>query len=250
MIRHLSPRTVDPRDLDGEGELPLPALAGALESVAAEHAAALGCGMDRLLARGLGWVMMRQRLEALAPLFAGDALEIATWPSGVERLVVSREFEVARAGEVVARASTAWLVLDLAARRPVRPAAVLDASLRERLPALAPMAERLPEPGPSATAARLEVRPGDIDANAHVNNGAYLRWALDATPPGVRRARRASAVEAHYLAEAVLGDVVLVRSGAAGDGLAHETVREADGKVLARLATAWAPRQGASPLRP
>ena len=30
----------------------------------------------------------------------------------------------------------------------------------------------------------------------------------------------------------------------------HETVREGDGKVLARLATAWLPRQGASPLRP
>jgi acyl-CoA thioesterase FadM len=240
--RHRTHLAVEARDVDAAGDLTLPTLANGLEQAAGEHAAALGCGIDVLLARGLGWVMLRQRIEAPAPLRAGDALEIATWPSGVERLVVSREFEVRRAGEVVARASTAWLVLDLAARRPVRPDAVLDPSLRTRLPAVAAMARRLASPAADAPARRVEVRPADIDANAHVNNGAYLRWALDAVPAEGHGARRAAAVEAHYLAEAVLGDAVLVRSGPQGDGFAHEVVREADGDVLARLVTAWVAR--------
>ena len=230
-------------DVDAYGELPLPALAGSLADVAGEHAAELGCGLATLLARGLGWVLVRQRLEALAPVRLGDALEIATWPSGVERLVASREFEASRGGEVVARASTGWLVFDLAARRAVRPEAVLDPALRPRLPALAPMAPRLCVPPPGAPSRRFEVRYADIDANQHVNNGSYLGWALESVPAATWRARRAWAIEAHYLAEAVLGDAVVVRAAPEGEGgFAHAVVREGDGKELARIATAWVAR--------
>jgi acyl-CoA thioesterase FadM len=249
--------TVHARDADAFRELPLPALSGYLEEVAGRHAAELGCGIDALLARGLGWVMLRQRVEALAPLRLGDALEVVTWPSGVERLVVTREFEVRRGADVVARASTAWLVLDLAARRPVRPDRVLDPALRPRLPALAPLAERLAAPPEDAPARRFEVRYADIDANDHVNNGSYLGWAVEGVPRATWRGARAVAVEAHYLAEAVLGDAVIVRTASGGAASAktagddpgpapatflHLVTREADGKELSRLATAWAPR--------
>src|SRR5919197_2736291 len=107
--------------VDAFGTLALPALAGYLQEVAGRHADALGCGVEALRAFGLAWVLSRQRIEASAPVRLGDELEVVTWPSGVERLLVHREFLVTRGGAEVARASTAWLVLDLDRRRPVRP---------------------------------------------------------------------------------------------------------------------------------
>ncbi len=228
--------------VDAFGTLALPALAGYLQEAAGQHAGALGVGIDALLARGLTWVLARERIEVLAPARLGDELAISTWPSGIERLLVSREFSVARDGEEVARASTAWLVLHVASRRPVRPEEVLDPALRPRLESLAPLAARLARPGEGAAERKFDVRYSEIDWNRHVNNTSYLAWALESVAPERWASSRASAVEAHFLAEAVFGDGIVARCEEQGGALVHAMLRESDGKELARLRTRWVAR--------
>jgi medium-chain acyl-[acyl-carrier-protein] hydrolase len=228
--------------VDAFGTLALPALAGYLQEVAGRHATALGCGVDALRARGLTWVLSRQRVEIVAPVSLGDEVEITTWPSGVERLFVYREFTVKRDGAEVARASTAWLVLDVEKRRPVRPDEVIDGALRPRLAAVAPLSPRLSAPGAASRERHFDVRYAEIDGNRHVNNTSYLAWALECATPERWASSRACAVEAHYLAEAVYGDGILARVEEQGDVLVHAVGREADGKELARLGTRWTAR--------
>ena len=228
--------------VDAFGTLALPALAGYLQEIAGRHAIALGCGMDALRARGLTWVLSRQRIDAHAPVRLGEEVTIATWPSGVERLFVHREFTVRRDGAEVARASTAWLVLDLDKRRPVRPDEVLDPALRPRLEAVAPIPPRLPEPGGGAPGRRFDVRYAELDVNRHVNNATYVAWALEGASPERWASSRACAVEAHYVAEARQGDAVVARTEELGAELLHAVVRDRDAKELARLRTRWVAR--------
>ena len=229
--------------VDAFEALALPALAGYLQEVAGQHADALGCGLEALRARGLTWVLARQRIEVPRAVRLGDELEIVTWASGVERLFAAREFVVkGRAGAEVARSSTAWLVLDAASRRPVRPEEVLDAALRPRLEAVAPVPARLPPAPPGAAERRFDVRLQEIDRNLHVNNTSYLAWALDSVPRERWETRRPCAVEVHFLAEALLGDAVVSQVAGEGDELAHAIRRAGDGKELARLRTRWTPR--------
>jgi len=47
-----------------------PALTGFLAEAAGRHATALGVGIDALMARGLTWVLVRQRVEILRDLRA------------------------------------------------------------------------------------------------------------------------------------------------------------------------------------
>jgi medium-chain acyl-[acyl-carrier-protein] hydrolase len=234
-------------EVDAFGTLEVPALSGYLQEVAGLHADELGVGIDALRARGLTWVLARQRIEVPLPVALGDALEIETWPSGIERLAATREFVVRRAdGEEAARATTQWYVLDLGTRRPVRPAEVLDPRFRrERLPSVAPLAGgRLPAPVAWEVERRFHVRYADIDGNLHVTNASYVAWAIEAAPVELWRASRLAAVEVHYLAEGHHGGAVLSRLARTGAGAcAHAIVREEDGKELARLATRWAPRQ-------
>ena len=62
----------------------------------------------------------------------------------------------------------------------------------------------------------------------------------------VWQAKRLASVEVQFLAEAHHGAAILSRLSAAGEGaLAHVIVREEDEKELARLATAWVPREPA-----
>lgn len=233
-------------EVDAFGVLAVPALSGYLQEVAGLHASELGVGLDALRARGLTWVLARQRIELPVAAVLGDALEIETWPSGIERLAAIREFAVRRGdGTEIARATTQWFVLDLATRRPVRPGQVLDPRFpREpRTPAIA-LSGKLPELREWEIQKRFHVRYGDIDVNLHVTNASYVTWAVEAVPRDVWQASRVCALEVQYLSEGHYGAAILSRAVRTGErAFAHAIVREEDEKELARVATEWAPRE-------
>lgn len=250
MPSRTEPFAVHSYEVDAFGTLAVPALSGYLSEVAGLHAAELGVGLDALMARGLTWVLARQRIENPIPVVLGDAIEIETWPSGVDRLAAVREFVVRRRGEEVARATTHWFVLDLATRRPVRPGDVLDPRFpREPRPPAVPLSPgKLPALASWDLQRRFHVRYSDIDVNLHVTNTSYVAWAVEAVPRDLWQSSRLATVEVQFLAEAHHGAAILSRLAAAGDGsFAHAIVREEDGKELARLATRWVPRAGRPP---
>ena len=228
-------------EVDAFQALAAPALAGYLQEVAGLHAADMGCGIEALRERGLTWVLSRQRIEIDLPVAVGDSLEVATWPAGVDRLFALRDFEVTRkTGERVARASTCWLVMDLAKRRPVRPDRVLSPEY------LAPLGQALP-PSPAIAAVEtpdaeraFRIRYADIDHNLHVTNTTYLGWALESVSEETWRNWRLSSVEVHFLAECVYGSRVLSRVRGRPEGeVLHGILREEDGRELARISTRW-----------
>jgi len=250
MLSRREPFAVHAYEVDAFGTLAVPVLSGYLSEVAGLHAAELGVGLDVLRARGLTWVLVRQRLENPVPVVLGDTIEIETWPSGIDRLVALREFVVRRGAEEVARATTQWLVLDLATRKPVRPAEVLDPTFpREPSPpAVALSPGKLPELPEWDFQKRFHVRYSDIDANLHVTNTSYVAWAIEAVPRELWQSSRLAAVEVQFIAEAHHGAAILSRLAATGEGaFAHAIVREEDGKELARLVTTWVRRGGAPP---
>jgi acyl-ACP thioesterase len=235
-------------EVDAFGTLAVPALSGYLSEVAGLHATELGVGLDALMARGLTWVLVRQRIENPIPVRLGDTIEIETWPSGIDRLAALREFVVRRGGEEVARATTQWLVLDVATRKPVRPGDVLDARFpREARPPAVPLAQaKLPELRAWDLQKRFHVRYSDIDVNLHVTNTSYVAWAIEAVAKDLWQSSRPASVEVQFIAETHHGAAILSRIARGPDGaLAHAIVREEDGKELARLATGWVRREGA-----
>jgi len=51
-----------------------------------------------------------------------DTITIQTWPSGLERLFAMRDFIIFDADrKVIGTAKSAWIVIDMALRKPVRP---------------------------------------------------------------------------------------------------------------------------------
>jgi len=238
-------------EVDAFGALEVPALSGYLQEVAGHHAAELGVGLEALRAKGLTWVLARQRLELPLPVALGDTLEIETWPCGVERLAALRDFVVSRGdGAEVARATTLWYVLDLESRRPVRPGEVLDPRFPRtpRAPVAPLLSGRLPALAHWEREKRFHVRYADIDVNLHVTNASYVTWAIEATPVELWRGSRLASLEVHYLAEGLHGAAVLSRMVRTGEAsYAHAIVREEDGKELARLVTSWTPREGTAP---
>ena len=167
-------------EVDAFGTLAVPALSGYLSEVAGLHAGELGVGLDALMARGLTWVLVRQRIENPVPVRLGDTIEIETWPSGIDRLAAVREFVVRRGDEEVARATTQWFVLDVATRKPVRPGEVLDARFpREARPPAIPLSHgKLPD-----LRARLADLPDGDDSAAAAIASRQSRLTVSGETP-------------------------------------------------------------------
>jgi acyl-ACP thioesterase len=237
--------TVQSFDADAFGLLTPAALAGYLQEAAGRSAEALGFGMSRLNQQGLAWVLSRQRVALDVPLRLGDALVVETWPSGIDRIQALRDFRLLRDGVEVGRVLSAWLVMELASRRPRRPDKLLPPERHAQADHVMPLfAAPLPALGVPVIDKRFLVRFADIDANRHVTNASYIAWALEAIDEGRWQGQRLATLDVQFLAEAIHGNFVRSRSAPDGDGvLLHEVVREEDGKPLARARTGWVARE-------
>ena len=127
-----------------------------------------------------------------------------------------RVFNVDRPdGTPLAWAKTSWLLLDLAAGRPVRPAAHLPEFLSRDTEPIDPDFRDIPdfsEPGAGEVHETVyPVRFHDLDANGHVNNAVYFEWIFEATPIDLMTWGPRS-ISASFRASAKLGDVLTVRA--------------------------------------
>jgi acyl-CoA thioester hydrolase len=91
-----------------------------MQEVATAHSAANGWPMERYLQIGAAWVVRSHFIEYLRPAFAGDALDIDTWAASLALREVIRKYLFRRADQLVARAETKWVYVDIKSGRPKR----------------------------------------------------------------------------------------------------------------------------------
>jgi acyl-CoA thioester hydrolase len=91
-----------------------------IQDAALAHSTALGFSEQAYLARGQVWVVRRHEIEYLRPAVAGDRLRVETRVATMKVANSVRRTEIFRQGELVCRAATDWVYVDLSRGRPVR----------------------------------------------------------------------------------------------------------------------------------
>ena len=188
----------------------------AMVEAASHHANHLGFDYEPMLAQDHVWILSRVRIRFRAFPGLGDTVRIETWPKGIQqRLLFMRDFLVSDgAGQRLAEATTAWLLIKPSLRRILPPGA-LEArvpdnggrfAIREPLGKLTPP-EGLPE--------RMQVEAGysAIDLMGHVTNSRYLEWIADAFSLEEHAARRLAELQINYTSEVLPGESVRICSG-------------------------------------
>ncbi len=212
-----------------------------LQDAAHLHADTGGFSVPGLMARGLTWVMTRYHLLIEEPPPLGEEVRVETWYPGRQKHFYLREFAISGAdGRPLVRATTSWLVIDVATRRPFLAEDVLPGFTPLHRRAIEEDFPTLPVPGKVDFQRTFHVRPSDVDLNRHVNHVQYIEWALDSAPEEVREGGRPFSIEVGFRGEAVMGDAVSARSARQEDGtVLHQLVKEGEGKELTRLRTRW-----------
>lgn len=186
----------------------------------------------------LGWVFTRQKLMMHEWPGWNETVKIRTWLRPPEKGFWFRDYEVYVGERKLGEATASFMVMDLKTRKSVR----VDFSHTERYWNKGQLLSRSPEKiffeGEGEEVARFRVRNSDLDMNNHVNNTRYAQWILDSLPVEVLRAGvNLHGYEVNFLAEAKLGDEILIRkseakAGADLDATVFQGVRSSDERAI------------------
>lgn len=235
-------------EVDLHGRLTLPNLCNYLQESAGLHARALGVSVEQLLAEGMTWFLWRLHLQVDRLPTWPEQVSVETWPAELGKPYAVRDFRLGIGDELIGVATSAWLLMDLVKKRPVRRLPPHIVALHPDPPhrALPDRFHRLPQAEPKHAPRRCTVRRSDLDLNGHLNHVAAISTMLESTPAEVFDQRRIESLEVEYRGEGHFGDELASHCSQAdedgGDGVfLHRLTRPADGKELVRGRSRWAP---------
>lgn len=231
-------------EVDCRNRLSILSMFSFMQEAASRHAAALGVSIHQLQAENYTWLLSRLKIKIAAPPGWNDRIRINTWPSGTQQLFALRDFKMNGAdNQIIAAAISAWLVIDLQKRRPVRITPFVE-RLRpiEGSHIMTERLDKLPALSDPVHKKSFVVRYSDLDINQHVNNVKFVEWVVEGLPAATLNAAVLSELEINFLAEAFHEDQIRATCSPQDPGntiFHHRLTRQQDGRELARAITKW-----------
>ena len=199
--------------IDKSDRMTLDAVFNYFQEAAISHAENIGVGRDDMTANKQAWILSRiSVLVSRSPDYC-ENISVSTWPRGSEKLFVIRNYQINDKDEIpVVRARSAWLVLDIEKRRPLRPQSITaPIPLNEGRETLKPEdkgAAGLEERTNLRKTAERKALYTDLDANGHVNHIRYIQWMQDTLAPGLLENAAKIRLDINYLNEVLSGETV------------------------------------------
>jgi acyl-ACP thioesterase len=174
-----------------------------MQELGESHSALWNVGYFALRKKGLAWVITRALVQIDRAPVIGEIIVARTWPGKPRHAIYPRYYLFQNPeGQVFARASTLWVLMDIEAREMV-PGEKYGLPAFE-FPELPPPIEN---PGAilklSGEEQRMDqpVRFTDIDINRHVNNARYVDWMCDRYPYEWHEQHRLERLTVHFASE-------------------------------------------------
>ena len=158
-----------------------------MQETAMAHSVELGYTADRWLKKGIAWVIRETEIEYINPLKYGDTVEISMRMGDLRRASATRFFELHRVGadELVARARSEWVAIDIDTMRPMPISEDVVADFFTEPAADKPSPRKRFPKGPSPPTQMFRsfrtVEWRDLDLQRHVNNATYLSYMESAS---------------------------------------------------------------------
>ncbi len=194
-------------ELDSEGKLSLEALLDYFQDCSTFHSEDIGVGLKYLSEKDLAWVLSAWQINVIRYPELGEQVVIGTLPYEFKGFMGCRNFLMeSEDGEPLAYANTIWTLINMKEMRPVRVTEEMKEAyiLEEKLPMnYAPRKIAVPDKG-GIEKENMEVKYHHLDTNNHVNNGQYIRIAMEYIPEkfAIKQMR------AEYKKQALLGDII------------------------------------------
>jgi len=199
--------------IDRSDRLTLDAVFNYFQEAAISHAENLSVGREEMARTGQAWILSRMSVLVNKRPKYRDTITVRSWPRGWDKLFAVRDYEIKdNQDNAVVSARSAWLIVDMEKRRPLRPQSVMDnLPLNEGLEALsseAGGAAALPERDNLQKAAERKALYTDLDYNGHVNNVRYINWIEDILESALLENANRMRFDINYLSEILTDETV------------------------------------------
>ena len=226
------------------GQASISSLFNILIEAAWAHAQVMDWGYDSLKSNNLFWVLSRMYFQVEKYPAWQDQITLNTWSAGTDGMYAYREYILENdKGEVILRASSAWLILDMETRKIFR-----LSEFRDTFPKLIdPNACRAPKRiKPDIHPENLNYFPvlfSELDINKHFNSVKYMERVLDDFGIDFLNSYEPAELEVNYLKEGQAGDTIAVtRTQLTESENLNCLVRESDGADLCVMRIVWRAR--------
>jgi len=205
--------TIGSFDSDWHGNARLTSICNYLQEISANHLDQIGQGVEDLSQSNYIWVLSRLKIKIIRTAKWKETIRIETFPTGIKGVFGARDFRISDSkNNIIAIASSRWLIVDLISHRPLRPQEIMknmpigrySEVFESELDKLAPLSEE------AALIEEIKIRNSDIDINRHVNNVKYMRWLIDTFPMETLTKKPISELEINFLHEIKFGEKVQI----------------------------------------
>jgi len=226
------------------GKASIAALFHIMLEAAWAHAQIMDWGYDDLKNHNLFWVLSRFYLQVEKYPAWQNEITLNTWSAGTDGMYAYREYIMEDSkGEIILKASSAWLILDMETRKIFR-LSDYKATFPKRIDANACRNPKRIKP--DAHVGELNFYPvlfSELDINKHFNSVKYVERVLDDYGIDFLNENEPEEMEINYLKEAVAGDSVSVtRTQVSDSEYLNCLVRQSDAVDLCVMRMVWRER--------
>jgi len=193
-------------DIDFKQRLRLATIFTFLQETAVKHVEGTPLGYDDLSNNSIFWVLTRMKIEIKSFPEWNDKIKINTWSKDANRMFAYRDFEILNGDEIIAVATTDWILVDLETRKTHKlselkePVPIRDKhAIKEKLGKLSPQGEQL-------SSSIRKAAYSDIDIYNHVNNAKYIEWIMDTFSNEELKEYEVHSLQIHFTNESKFDD--------------------------------------------
>ncbi len=203
-------------ETDENGRLRLQSLLDYFQDCSTFQSEDIGLGLDYCRERHVVWVLSSWQIVVERYPSMGERVIVSTLPYDFKGFVGYRNFLMTdESGNRLAYANTIWSLLNVDTGKPVMPDEAMRKgyALEPRLDMeYAPRKIRIPDH--CAAGEEIQIKPHHLDTNHHVNNGQFIRIAMDASGQSCEVAQ----LRAEYKKQVFLGETLTPYIGETEEG--------------------------------
>lgn len=173
-----------------------------IQSVSADHSVIGGISFWDLKTHNQAWVLSKFRIEKKAELPQWqDKITITTWIERLDGVRSIRNFEVYLKDQLIAVASSLWVIINTERRRPELIALPHDHFIKYTDKKVTEAEFAKLYKGDYQKIDHVRVKLSDLDMVHHVTNIKYLEWCIDAAFSCQKAVDKINVIDMHFLKE-------------------------------------------------